>query len=80
MSSALLACSLRRVLFRALTRPPLQIHSTGQDVPQAVDAVAALTIGKDTTYRDLAQVREGAIRLGSASKCPAAVCTSMGSA
>lgn len=47
-------------LFAHSLVPPLQIHSTGQDVPQAVDAVAALTIGKDTTYRDLAQVRAGA--------------------
>jgi hypothetical protein len=42
-----------------------QLHTTGQDVPQASDARALLTLGKDTNYRDLAQ---GAFRLRSLRK------------
>lgn len=35
-------------------------HTTGMDIPQKVDAVAAVTIGKDTTFRDFGQ---GAYRM-----------------
>lgn len=34
-----------------------QVHTTGIDIKQSAAAVAALTIGKDMTFRDLAQVR-----------------------
>ena len=37
-----------------------QIHTTGMDIPQCIDAVAALTLGKDMTFRDYAQ---GAFRM-----------------
>merc|ERR1711988_493975 len=36
------------------------VHTTGIDIPQVEDAVAAITIGKDTTFRDFAQ---GAYRM-----------------
>ena len=32
-----------------------QVHTTGQDIKQALDAVAAITLGKDMTLRDFAQ-------------------------
>jgi hypothetical protein len=34
-----------------------QIHSTGMDIRQAPGAVAALSLGKDMTFRDFAQGR-----------------------
>jgi hypothetical protein len=37
-----------------------QIHTTGMDIHQAIDARAALTLGKDMTFRDYAQ---GAFRM-----------------
>ncbi|RYG67654.1 DUF3645 domain-containing protein, partial [archaeon] len=37
-----------------------QVHTTGMDIKQAVDANAALTLGKDMTFRDYAQ---GAFRM-----------------
>jgi hypothetical protein len=37
-----------------------QVHTTGMDIKQAVDAKAALTLGKDMTFRDYAQ---GAFRM-----------------
>jgi hypothetical protein len=37
-----------------------QIHTTGMDIPQCIDARAALTLGKDMTFRDYAQ---GAFRM-----------------
>lgn len=33
-----------------------QIHTVGIDIPQAASAVAAVTLGKDMTLRDYAQV------------------------
>ena len=36
------------------------IHTTGMDIKQAVDATAALTLGKDMVFRDYAQ---GAFRM-----------------
>jgi len=38
----------------------LQVHTTGMDIKQAVDACAALTLGKDMVFRDYAQ---GAFRM-----------------
>ena len=48
-----------------LTLPPTpsysdQVHTTGMDVPQPLGARAALTLGKDMTFRDFAQ---GAFRM-----------------
>ena len=37
-----------------------QIHTTGMDIHQCIDACAALTLGKDMTFRDYAQ---GAFRM-----------------
>jgi hypothetical protein len=37
-----------------------QVHTTGMDIKQAVDACAALTLGKDMVFRDYAQ---GAFRM-----------------
>jgi len=37
-----------------------QIHTTGMDIPQTINARAALTLGKDMTFRDYAQ---GAFRM-----------------
>jgi len=37
-----------------------QIHTTGMDISQCIDAKAALTLGKDMTFRDYAQ---GAFRM-----------------
>jgi hypothetical protein len=37
-----------------------QVHTTGCDVPQHPTALAAITIGKDTVWRDYAQ---GAYRM-----------------
>lgn len=37
-----------------------QVHTTGMDIKQTVDAVAALTLGKDMVFRDYAQ---GAFRM-----------------
>jgi hypothetical protein len=34
-----------------------QIHTTGMDIPHMLSARAALTLGKDMVFRDLAQVR-----------------------
>ena len=34
-----------------------QVHTTGMDIKQAVDACAALTLGKDMVFRDYAQGR-----------------------
>jgi len=34
-----------------------QVHTTGMDIPQAFDAVAALTLGKDMTFRDYSQAQ-----------------------
>ena len=34
-----------------------QVHTTGMDIKQAIDACAALTLGKDMVFRDYAQVR-----------------------
>jgi len=36
------------------------VHTTGMDIKQAVDACAALTLGKDMVFRDYAQ---GAFRM-----------------
>ena len=33
-----------------------QVHTTGMDIKQALDACAAVTLGKDMTLRDYAQV------------------------
>ena len=33
-----------------------QVHTTGMDIKQGLDAKAALTLGKDMTFRDYAQV------------------------
>ena len=35
---------------------PTQIHTTGMDIPQYYSARACVTLGKDMTWRDLAQV------------------------
>ena len=40
--------------------PPHQVHSTGVDVAQTLSAQAAMTLGKDMTFRDFAQ---GAFRM-----------------
>ena len=32
-----------------------QVHTTGMDIPQPLGARAALTLGKDMTFRDFAQ-------------------------
>lgn len=43
--------------------PPLtasQVHTTGMDIRQAIQARAAVTLGKDMTFRDYAQ---GAYRM-----------------
>ena len=37
--------------------PLTQVHTTGVDIKQAPEAAAVLTIGKDMTFRDYAQVR-----------------------
>jgi hypothetical protein len=37
-----------------------QIHTTGMDIHQCIDAKAAITLGKDMTFRDYAQ---GAFRM-----------------
>jgi hypothetical protein len=37
-----------------------QVHTTGMDIKQAIDAVAAVTLGKDMVFRDYAQ---GAFRM-----------------
>jgi hypothetical protein len=37
-----------------------QVHTTGMDIKQAVDACAVLTLGKDMVFRDYAQ---GAFRM-----------------
>ena len=37
-----------------------QIHTTGMDIHQCIDARAAITLGKDMTFRDYAQ---GAFRM-----------------
>ena len=37
-----------------------EAHTTGMDIPQGLDAGAALTLGNDTTFRDYAQ---GAYRM-----------------
>lgn len=37
-----------------------QIHTTGMDIKQGIDARAAITLGKDMTFRDYAQ---GAFRM-----------------
>ena len=37
-----------------------QVHTTGMDIKQSVDACAALTLGKDMVFRDYAQ---GAFRM-----------------
>jgi hypothetical protein len=37
-----------------------QVHTTGMDIKQAVDACAAITLGKDMVFRDYAQ---GAFRM-----------------
>ncbi len=37
-----------------------QVHTTGMDIKQPVDACAALTLGKDMVFRDYAQ---GAFRM-----------------
>lgn len=37
-----------------------QVHTTGMDIPQAIHARAAQTLGKDMTFRDYAQ---GAYRM-----------------
>jgi hypothetical protein len=34
-----------------------QVHTTGIDVPQAPGVCAAMTLGKDMTWRDFTQVR-----------------------
>ena len=34
----------------------MQIHTTGMDIPQYYSARACVTLGKDMTWRDLAQV------------------------
>ena len=35
-----------------------QVHTTGMDIKQALDACAVVTLGKDMTLRDYAQVRK----------------------
>jgi hypothetical protein len=37
-----------------------QIHTTGMDIHQCIDSKAAITLGKDMTFRDYAQ---GAFRM-----------------
>ena len=37
-----------------------QIHTTGMDIPQSLNASAVITLGKDMTFRDYAQ---GAFRM-----------------
>jgi hypothetical protein len=37
-----------------------QVHTTGMDIKQTVDAIAAVTLGKDMVFRDYAQ---GAFRM-----------------
>jgi hypothetical protein len=32
-----------------------QVHTTGMDIPQTLNAMAAVTLGKDMTFRDYAQ-------------------------
>lgn len=36
----------------------LQVHTTGMDIAQALNATAVVTLGKDMTFRDYAQVTE----------------------
>lgn len=38
---------------------PRQVHTTGMDIKQYYTARAALTLGKDMTFRDYAQVEGG---------------------
>jgi len=33
----------------------LQVHTTGTDIPQSLNAVAAVTLSKDMNWRDMAQ-------------------------
>ena len=42
-----------------------QVHTTGMDIKQALDAVAVVTLGKDMTLRDYSQVSWLARELGS---------------
>eukprot|EP01052_Picozoa_sp_SAG31_P020107 SAG31_NODE_1497_length_8098_cov_4.445806_2_plen_778_part_00 len=42
-----------------------QVHTTGMDIPQSLSAKAAITLGKDMTFRDYAQ---GAYRMRGISK------------
>jgi hypothetical protein len=37
------------------------VHTTGTDVPQHYTARAALTLGKDNVFRDVAQVGGGGV-------------------